>query len=103
MPSTLSLSKDLPICSACGAQYAAGSPRPLVDGVHRCRICEDPRQYVPPSGQEWSTLGELIEGKEKDGKRRNVFEKVSRGGEQQVWEIWTEPKVCQCSEDDLLY
>jgi hypothetical protein len=47
-------------------------------------------------------LGELIEGKEKDGKRRNVFEKVSRGGEQQVWEIWTEPKVCHCFDDDLL-
>ncbi|MQA11292.1 MAG: MBL fold metallo-hydrolase [Pseudonocardiaceae bacterium] len=45
---------DLPICATCGMQYDA--PRP------DCPICEDERQYVPPSGQRWSSLGELREG-----------------------------------------
>ena len=43
----------LPICATCGIQYA--------EPVERCAICEDPRQYVPESGQEWTTLEELRE------------------------------------------
>ena len=41
----------LPICLTCGMQYA----EPRAD----CPICEDERQYVPPSGQQWTTLEEL--------------------------------------------
>ena len=41
----------LPICTACGTQY----PRT----TDRCAICEDPRQYVPASGQSWTSLSEL--------------------------------------------
>jgi glyoxylase-like metal-dependent hydrolase (beta-lactamase superfamily II) len=44
----------LPICATCGVQY---------DDAHRagerCRICEDERQYVGWSGQQWTTLEEL--------------------------------------------
>ena len=39
------------ICVTCGVQYA-GEP-------DRCPVCEDPRQYVPVSGQQWTTLEEL--------------------------------------------
>ncbi|WWD16304.1 hypothetical protein CI109_100730 [Kwoniella shandongensis] len=41
----------LPICKACGTQY------PSVR--NNCPICEDPRQFVPASGQAWSSLAEL--------------------------------------------
>jgi len=41
----------LPICLTCGMQYA----EPRAD----CPICEDERQYVPPSEQQWTTLEEL--------------------------------------------
>ncbi|MDQ0379213.1 MBL fold metallo-hydrolase [Amycolatopsis thermophila] len=40
-----------PICVTCGMQYAA--PRP------DCPICEDERQYVPPSGQRWTDLATI--------------------------------------------
>ncbi len=42
------------ICVACGTQYPdAAQPPPA------CPICDDPRQYVPPQGQRWTTLAEL--------------------------------------------
>jgi glyoxylase-like metal-dependent hydrolase (beta-lactamase superfamily II) len=42
------------ICTACGTQFAETESRPA-----RCPICEDPRQFVPPSGQQWTTLERL--------------------------------------------
>src|SRR4051812_4174783 len=49
------------ICVACGTQFAdAEAPPPS------CPICEDPRQYVPPGGQRWTTLGELRGGHRND-------------------------------------
>jgi hypothetical protein len=42
------------ICVTCGTQFADSSEAPA-----SCPICEDPRQYVPPSGQRWTTLAEL--------------------------------------------
>ena len=42
------------ICVTCGTQFAATeSP------AARCPICDDERQYVPPGGQEWTTLDAL--------------------------------------------
>jgi glyoxylase-like metal-dependent hydrolase (beta-lactamase superfamily II) len=43
-----------PICKACGTQFPE-SAEPLPS----CPICVDPRQFVPRSGQEWTTLEEL--------------------------------------------
>ena len=40
-----------PICVTCGVQFGADADS--------CPICEDPRQYVPVSGQAWTTLEEL--------------------------------------------
>jgi hypothetical protein len=42
------------ICATCGQQQAASEEPP-----DRCVVCEDARQYVPESGQEWTTLEEL--------------------------------------------
>ena len=41
----------LPVCVTCGMQY--GSPRT------DCPICDDERQYVPATGQAWTTLEKL--------------------------------------------
>ncbi len=42
------------ICTTCGTQFAASDAPPST-----CPICEDSRQYVPPSGQGWTTLQAL--------------------------------------------
>ena len=45
----------LGICITCGVQFGAEDPA-------RCPICEDARQYVPESGQAWTTLAALRAG-----------------------------------------
>ena len=42
-----------PMCQACGMQYAAARDD--------CPVCEDERQYVPQSGQQWTNLSALRE------------------------------------------
>ena len=42
------------ICVQCGTQFADSAEPPS-----RCPICEDERQFVPHSGQEWTTLKQL--------------------------------------------
>jgi DNA-directed RNA polymerase subunit RPC12/RpoP len=42
------------VCVQCGTQFAETVEPPL-----RCPICEDERQFVRHSGQEWTTLGRL--------------------------------------------
>ena len=42
------------ICTTCGTQFAATETPPA-----RCAICDDARQYVPPSGQEWTSLEQI--------------------------------------------
>jgi hypothetical protein len=42
------------ICATCGAQFPPADAPP-----DRCPICDEPRQYVPPSGQRWLTADEL--------------------------------------------
>ncbi|KAL4872981.1 hypothetical protein BDV12DRAFT_182615 [Aspergillus spectabilis] len=44
---------DLIICSTCGTQFPTSSTLPS------CKICDDPRQYVPTTGQSWTTLRTL--------------------------------------------
>ncbi|MBR0654450.1 MBL fold metallo-hydrolase [Plastoroseomonas arctica] len=42
------------ICTACGIQHAESDAPPA-----SCAICADERQYVPPTGQGWTTLERL--------------------------------------------
>jgi hypothetical protein len=42
------------VCGTCGNHYPETASPPLA-----CIICEDERQWVPPSGQRWTTLAEL--------------------------------------------
>jgi len=55
---------DLLICSTCGVQYDVSA------GLKSCKICDDPRQYVPPTGQSWTSLRSLHSSTEN---YRNVF------------------------------
>ena len=38
------------ICNTCGTQFSPSEKAPA-----RCPICDEDRQYVPPSGQAWTT------------------------------------------------
>jgi hypothetical protein len=42
------------ICTTCGTQFAISEVPPA-----RCTICEEERQYVPATGQTWTTLDKL--------------------------------------------
>lgn len=42
------------ICTTCGTQYSGGEQPPGA-----CTICEDSRQYVKATGQQWTTLDRL--------------------------------------------
>ena len=42
------------LCTTCGTQFAPSAEPPAA-----CPICEDARQYVPPTGQRWTTPADL--------------------------------------------
>jgi glyoxylase-like metal-dependent hydrolase (beta-lactamase superfamily II) len=44
------------MCVTCGTQFGATDAPP-----DACPICQDERQYVPPGGQQWTTLERLRE------------------------------------------
>ncbi|WP_299570377.1 MBL fold metallo-hydrolase [uncultured Williamsia sp.] len=46
---------DLAICATCAVQFDV----PVDDAPAECAICVDPRQYVGPDGQRWTSLSEL--------------------------------------------
>jgi glyoxylase-like metal-dependent hydrolase (beta-lactamase superfamily II) len=50
------------ICKACGTQFPKSEAPP-----RSCPICCDARQFIPKSGQEWTTLEKLRDG------HRNAF------------------------------
>ncbi len=56
------------ICTACGTEYAPATAPPSA-----CPVCEEERQYVPPSGQSWTTLEKLGQG------HRNAFHEHEPG------------------------
>jgi hypothetical protein len=57
---------DLQICRTCGVQFSTPS---IQDLNNECPICLDPRQYVPPAGQSWTTLSTF----RSEGKHKNIF------------------------------
>jgi hypothetical protein len=64
------------ICATCGVEHA--------DGHGVCPVCADERQWVPASGQRWTTLERL----EADGHRTRLREL-----EPGLLELTAEPKV----------
>ncbi|KAK4092154.1 hypothetical protein Purlil1_3407 [Purpureocillium lilacinum] len=49
---------DWLVCTACGTQFPSADR----SVVTTCHICDDPRQYVPPSGQSFTTLAAMRGG-----------------------------------------
>ncbi|KAH6603779.1 hypothetical protein Trco_007225 [Trichoderma cornu-damae] len=43
------------ICNTCGTQF----PTADRSAVKTCHVCDDPRQYVPPSGQSFTTMTDV--------------------------------------------
>jgi hypothetical protein len=69
---------DCFICITCGTQYPpAPAPPPS------CRICSDSRQYVPRSGQSWTTLATLRQS------HHNYYRRLQPG----LYAIATEPRI----------
>lgn len=60
------MNKTAWICRTCGIEYEASEKPPA-----RCPVCEDERQYVPATGQQWATADEV------SLHHRNVIEKVT--------------------------
>jgi len=56
------------ICNACGTSYPDGPDPPA-----ECRICTDERQYVPGSGQSWTTRDAMA------GQHRNAWRQHAAG------------------------
>jgi hypothetical protein len=54
------------VCVTCGTQHADSAAPP-----EHCAICDDPRQYVPEAGQQWTTIEDLR------GDRRTVIRRDS--------------------------
>lgn len=48
MPTSEPMPGTVFLCATCGTAYP-----PSRDVPERCIICQDPRQYVPPTGQTW--------------------------------------------------
>jgi len=59
---------DHVVCATCAVEYGH-EPLPEV-----CLICDDERQWVPRSGQAWTTVGELVEAG-----HRTVVEELEPG------------------------
>ncbi|KAI0505642.1 beta-lactamase-like protein [Xylaria bambusicola] len=72
------------VCKTCGTQF----PTDDKSKVTTCFICDDPRQYVPPSGQSFTSLSAL----RSSGKHKNVFTPIAADPEHLV-AIATSPKV----------
>ncbi|MGZ4170962.1 MAG: MBL fold metallo-hydrolase [Solirubrobacteraceae bacterium] len=50
----MAVADPLWICPACGANFPPSAAPP-----ERCPLCEDERQWVPPTGQRWTTVTQL--------------------------------------------
>ncbi len=65
------------ICATCGNHYPDSEHPPA-----SCKICSDERQWVPPSGQRWTTHDELAAAPgpgDRAGQRHSEFWEVEPG------------------------
>ncbi|KAK9325147.1 beta-lactamase-like protein [Lipomyces orientalis] len=75
-------SLDLPVCVTCGVQFGELTPPTT------CPICDDPRQYVPASGQAWTTLRLL---RESDKHYKNEIKQDPEDPD--LYSIFTVPQI----------
>jgi len=69
------------VCVACGTQFPTSNP----SDMRTCFICDDPRQYTPPTGQAFTTMGEVR------ATHKNVFH--TYGPDPRLTSIVTAPKL----------
>ncbi|EGX91587.1 metallo-beta-lactamase family protein [Cordyceps militaris CM01] len=72
-------SSNLCICVTCGTQFGI----PYEERPPTCRMCDEPRQFVPPSGQSWTTLARLRPH------HRNEIRQDAVDG--RIWSIFSRP------------
>ena len=72
---------DLLICSTCGTQFPSSDR----SQIKTCYICDDPRQYVPATGQKFTTL------REAQAQSKNEF--VAYAHDENITFIRTSPQV----------
>ncbi|KAL1966706.1 hypothetical protein VTN77DRAFT_3903 [Rasamsonia byssochlamydoides] len=83
---------DLLICSTCGVQYPESDPSLRSS----CSVCDDPRQYVAPTGQSWTTLRAMQESKKYHNEfipMENDDNLSNAGGGRKLISIRTVPQV----------
>ncbi len=68
---------DTPICITCGTQFPPYPQHPAC-----CPVCDDPRQFLPPGGQQWTTMEAL----------RKTHRNVLRFQEENLTGLGTEPQ-----------
>ncbi|KXS94980.1 hypothetical protein AC578_9474, partial [Pseudocercospora eumusae] len=78
---TLKTRDDLLICVACGTQFDIPASNP----PKGCRICDDPRQFVPPTGQTWTNLTAM-----RTNSYKNTIQQDAH--EPRMYSIFTSPK-----------
>lgn len=77
----LKTTEDWLVCNTCGTQF----PTADRNEVKTCKICDDPRQYTPPSGQSFTTLKDLR------SKHKNEFHPYGR--DDRLTFIVSSPKI----------
>jgi hypothetical protein len=99
--------EDLLLCLTCGTQFDTPASDPPTGYCRICnvsdhtlisshtqsfelcvaynRIKKDPRQYIPATGQAWTSL------KAEAGKHETKWKQDEYDG--RIWSIWAEPKV----------
>jgi glyoxylase-like metal-dependent hydrolase (beta-lactamase superfamily II) len=85
------------ICATCGNHYPERDVAP-----EQCVICADERQWVPPSGQRWTTLAELAAAGQKSEIRQVEPGLLGIGADPPV-AIGQRGLVIQTAEGNLLW
>jgi hypothetical protein len=79
------------VCNTCGTQHPTADRAALTT----CFICDDPRQYTPPSGQSFTTLAELRSsasaGEDQQQRRHNEFHPLIKDDALRFTRIVTKP------------
>ncbi|CAK37146.1 hypothetical protein CBS147343_1923 [Aspergillus niger] len=79
---------DLPICTTCGTQFSTPTP------PTPCPICDDPRQYLPPSGQDYTTL-RALRAPTHEPPLKNILAPLSNNNTNtKIYTLHTTPKHC---------
>lgn len=76
--------QDWLICTACGTQFPNSDRQSLTT----CFICDDPRQFTPPTGQSFTTLRDMLAP---HSDYKNLFQQYQR--DDRITFIHTVPKV----------